>query len=126
MSVQMTISINGQVDRTFSKIAWHHGMNVQQAMEIAYGSEQGYDFALQYFGPDLGYEVVMIDNISQQAGTDAFLFWQLSINDTISTTGIDETKLSDGDDVEWNYTTYTSESHDQTRYKGLREAVRKK
>lgn len=126
MSIKMTISINGQLDRTFPRITWHSGMNVQNAMEIAYGTEQGYDFALQYFGPDLGYEVVMIDNISQQAGSDAFLFWQLSINGAISRTGIDETSLNDGDEVEWNYTPYTSESHDQTRYKHLRAAVQEK
>src|SRR5439155_23789666 len=75
MSVQMTISINGQVDRTFPDIAWQSGMDVQQAMETAFGSESGYDFALQYFGPDLGYEPIMIDNIFQQPGTDTFLFW---------------------------------------------------
>lgn len=126
MSVEMTVSINGQLDRTFPDIAWQSGMNVQQAMESAYGSEAGYDFALQYFGPDLGYEVVMIDNVSQQAGTDTFLFWQLSINGKISSTGIDETTLNDSDEVEWNYTAYTAETHGQTRYKELRQAVLKR
>jgi hypothetical protein len=85
MSVQMTISINGQLDRTFDDISWQSGMNVQEAMESAFGSENGYDFALQYFG-SLGYEAIMIDNISQQAGTDAFLFWELSINGNMSST----------------------------------------
>lgn len=126
MSIQMTISINGQVDRTFPDIAWQSGMNVQQAMETAFGSESGYDFALQYFGPDLRYEAIMIDNIFQQAGTDIFLFWQLSVNGDVSKTGIDETILNDGDEVEWNYITYSSETHGQTRYKRLREAVLKK
>src|SRR5436309_1738329 len=99
MSVQMTISINGQVDRTFPDIAWQSGMDVH-AMETAFGSESGYDFALQYFGPDLGYEAIMIDNIFQQAGTDTFLFWQLSVNGNVSTTGIiDETILNDNDEV---------------------------
>lgn len=126
MSVKMTISINGQIDRTFSNLAWHPGMNVQQAMEIAYGSEKGYDFALQYFGSDLGYEVVMLDNISQQAGTDSFLFWQLSIDGQISKVGIDEAMLNDRDEIEWNYTPYVSETHDETRYQNLRKAVLKK
>jgi hypothetical protein len=126
MSVQMTISINGQLDRTFDNIPWQSGMNVQQAMEKAFGLETGYDFALQYFGADLGYEAIMIDNISQQAGTDAFLFWELSVNGNISSTGIDETMLSDGDEVEWNYTTYSSDTHNSTRYKQLRQIARTK
>jgi hypothetical protein len=125
MSVQMTISINGQLDRTFDDISWQSGMNVQEAMESAFGSENGYDFALQYFG-SLGYEAIMIDNISQQAGTDAFLFWELSINGNISSTGIDETILNDGDEVQWNYTAYSSATHDSTRYKQLKQIALKK
>ena len=110
---------------TFPDIAWQSGMDVH-AMETAFGSESGYDFALQYFGPDLGYEAIMIDNIFQQAGTDTFLFWQLSVNGKVSNTGIDETILNDNDEVEWNYTAYSSQAHGQTRYKRLREAVLKK
>jgi hypothetical protein len=101
-------------------------MNVQQAMETAYGTEQGYAFALQYFGDDLGYEATMIDNIVQQAGTDAFLFWELSVNGNVSSTGIDETMLEDGDAVEWNYTAYNSGTHDATRYKRIRQIALKK
>jgi len=81
---------------------------------------------LQYFGRDLGYEATMIDNISQQAGTDAFLFWELSIDGNISSTGIDGTILNDGDEIEWNYTAYSSETHDSTRYKRLKQVVRNK
>ena len=124
MSIRMTISINSQLDRTFPSIVWQSGMNVQQAMEAAYGMETGYDFAIQFFGASLGYEVVMIDNISQQAGTDAFLFWELSVNNTISNTGIDHTILNDGDEVEWNYTPYSSPVHDQTRYRHIKAAVK--
>ena len=126
MSVQMTISINGQLERTFDDISWQSGMNVQQAMESAYGTESGYAFAIQYFGADLGYEAIMIDNVFQQAGTDAFLFWELSINGNVSSTGIDETRLNDGDAVEWNYTPYVAEIHDSTRYKRIRQIARRK
>jgi hypothetical protein len=126
MSVQMTISINGQLDRTFDDIPWQSGMNVQQAMESAFGLESGCDFALQYFGSTLGYEAIMIDNISQQAGTDAFLFWELSVNGDVSSTGIDETILNDGNEVEWNYTAYSSNTHDSTRYKQLKQIALKK
>lgn len=126
MSVQMTVSINGQLERAFDDIPWQSGMNVQQAMESALGTEQGYAFALQYFGADLGYETIMIDNIVQQAGTDAFLFWELSVNGNVSSTGIDETVLADGDAVEWNYIAYNSETHDMTRYKRIRQIALKK
>lgn len=126
MSVQVTISINGQLDRTFDDVPWKSGMNVQQAMESAFGLENGYDFALQYFGPTLGYEAIMIDNISQQAGTDAFLFWELSVNGNVSNTGIDETVLNDGDEIEWNYKPYSSDTHDSTRYKQLKQIALKK
>lgn len=126
MPVEVTISINGQLERTFDDIPWQSGMNVQQAMETAFGLEGGYDFALQYFGSNLGYEAVMIDNIFQQAGTDAFLFWELSVNGNVSGTGIDETILNDGDEVEWNYTAYTSSTHNSTRYKRIRDIALKK
>lgn len=124
--ITITISINGQLERTLSGISWQSGMNVQQAMESAYGHEQGYDFALQYFGPALGYEVTMIDNLSQQSGTDTFLFWQLSINGKISNKGIDKTILNDGDEIEWNYMRYEAAVHEPTRYKKLREVVLEK
>ncbi len=122
MSVSMTISIHGQLLRTLNDISWQSGMNVQQAMEAAYGSEAGYSFAIQFFGPDLRYEAVILDNISQQAGADAFLFWELSVNGQISRVGIDETILFDGDRIEWNYTRYLADRHDETKYQKIRKA----
>jgi hypothetical protein len=76
----MTIAVDGQTIRQIDNVSWQAGMNGQQAMEQAYGSGAGYSFQLQYFGAQLGYEVVSIDNIAGQSGTDAFLFWEFSVH----------------------------------------------
>ena len=120
MPVTITISINDSQVRSLNDIQWHSGMNVQDAMETAYGTSPGYGFVLQYFGKDLGYEAVAIDGILSQSGTDEYLFWQLSIDGVIADKGIDETILKDGDEVEWDYTRYVEQTHRGTRYSALK------
>ena len=123
MAVSITISVNGQLVRQINGVPWQANMSAQSAMEQAYSSGSGYSFLLQYFGPQLGYEVVSIDNIASQAGTDAFLFWQFCVNGTIAAQGIDETFLNDGDQIEWNYTIYNASAHGATRYAAIKQQV---
>jgi hypothetical protein len=116
MTVSITISVNGQSIRQIPNVPWQANMNGQDAMEHAYGTGPGYSFLLQYFGPQLGYEVVSIDNIASQAGTDAFLFWEFSVNGVVANKGVDQTTLNDGDQISWNYTAYNPATHGAGRY----------
>lgn len=115
MSVSITISVNGQSIHQINNVPWQANMNGLDAMEHAYGNS-GYSFLLQYFGPQLGYEVVTIDNIASQSGSDTFLFWEFSVNGTVASRGVDETTLNDGDQIGWNYTIYNAAVHDRSRY----------
>ncbi|MGB6164698.1 MAG: DUF4430 domain-containing protein [Pseudonocardiaceae bacterium] len=103
-------------------------MNVQRAMEEAYNlhSDQAFNFSLQYFGSNLGYEVVILDSIANQVGSDsgAYVFWALSINGTLSPTGIDGAHLNDGDSVEFNYQSFEPAQHEGTRHEEIRKILR--
>jgi hypothetical protein len=123
MAVSIAISVNGQSIRQINNVPWQANMSGQDAMEHAYGSGSGYSFLLQYFGQQLGYEVVSIDNIASQAGTDAFLFWEFSVNGTVASQGIDETTLNDGDQIGWNYTVYNAAAHGTSRYAAIKDNV---
>lgn len=128
MSITMTLSLSGSQISEIDNIPYTLNMNVQQAMEAAYGLTPGhtYNFSLQYFGTSLGYEVVTLDSIANQAGSDpgAYIFWALYINGQLPPTGIDETTLNDGDQIGWNYQPYSAEAHAGTRYEKARDAVR--
>jgi hypothetical protein len=76
----------------------------------------------------LGYEVIALDGIANQVGSDsgAYVFWALSINGTLSPTGIDSTQLNDGDSVEWNYQAFEPAEHEGTRHEEIRNLLRMK
>jgi hypothetical protein len=118
MAVSITISVNGQSIRQIDIVPWQANMDGQDAMEHAYGSA-GYSFLLQYFGPQLGYELVSIDNVANQIGTDVVLFWEFSVNGAVASKGIDQTTLNDGDQVGWNYTVYNVAAHGASRYAAI-------
>ena len=118
MAVSITISVNGQSIRQIDNVPWQANMNGQDAMEHTYGSA-GYSFLLQYFGPQLGYELVSIDNVANQIGTDVVLFWEFSVNGAVASKGIDQTMLNDGDQIEWNYTAYNVAAHGASRYAAI-------
>ena len=126
MAVSITISVSGQPIRQINNVPWQANMNGQDAMEHAYGSGSGYSFLLQYFGPQLGYEVVSIDNIASQAGSDAFLFWEFSVNGVVASKGVDETTLNDGDQIGWNYTAYNAAAHGTSRYAAIKQQASRK
>ena len=127
MAVTITISISGTQVGEISGIAHHANMNVQAAMEDGYNlhEDTAFSFTLQYFGGQLGYEVVSLDGITNQIGTDSgtYVFWALSVNGTFSPTGIDSTPIKDGDVIEWNYQTFDPEQHSGTRHDDVRQAL---
>jgi hypothetical protein len=127
MAVKMTVSIAGVQVGEIDQIAYHPDMNVQLAMEEAYNlhSDKAFNFSIQYFGSNLGYEVVTLDGIANQVGSDsgAYVFWALSVNGTLSPTGIDGTDLNDDDSVEWNYQAFEPAQHSGTRHEQIQNVL---
>jgi Domain of unknown function (DUF4430) len=128
MAVKITVSITGAQVGEIDHISYHTHMNVQHTMEEAYNlhGDRAFNFSLQYFGGNLGYEVVTLDNIANQVGSDsgAYVFWVLSVNGTLSPTGIDNTHLNDGDIAEWNYQIFEPARHEGTRHEEIRNVLR--
>src|SRR5919197_361877 len=124
MAITMTINIAGSPIAQIAGIPFRGGMTARQAMETAYDSPElhTYNFSLEYFGKELGYEVTILDDIRRQIGSDpeSFLSWELSLNGEPSQTGIDDTILEDGDEIGWNYTNYQRERHATTRHEEIR------
>ncbi len=92
---------------------WTKGMNVQQAMEVAYNAQSGkFTYSLQYFGSSLGYLVSMINETYESFyfKQGPFFFWEFLVNGTVATFGIDNTILNDGDVVTFDFIVYNSQS----------------
>ena len=127
MPISMTISVENMQVAEIDAIPYQSGMNVQQAMEQAYNLHQdpAYNFTLRYFGEVLGYFVSTLDGIITQVGSDpdTFLFWELLVNGQPPQQGIDNTFLSDGDVVGWNYTNYAAERHAGTAHEQIRSLL---
>src|SRR5260370_8084240 len=124
MTLSITIKVDNEELATINEIPYKKSMNGQQEMETGYDlhQDEASNFSLRYFGSQLGYEVTTLDRLSQQIGSDAntYLFWELLINGGFSQHGVDSTFPNDGDDIEWNYTRYTTERHAGTRYDKVR------
>ena len=87
------------------------GMNVQQAMEEAYVTDpKNFSFALEYFGADLGYLVLMINDTYESSNSklSPFFFWEMFLNGKVAPKGIDSTILQDKDIVTFDFTVYTT------------------
>jgi Domain of unknown function (DUF4430) len=128
MGLTVTISIFDDQIATIATVPYRSGMNVQQAIESAYdanpASRSVLEFAVQFFGSSLGYELTTLDAIASQAGGDglSWLFWELLINGQPSPAGIDETFPAANDTIGWNYTLYSAR-HAGTRYEAIRREL---
>ena len=118
-TVTVTVSPEG---KTIPNIPWTEGMNAQTALERAYGIPPGLSFALQYYGPSLGYLVIMIDG-TFDAGND---YWFFYVNGVLSPTGVDSTILNAGDVLGFVYESYDEAKHSETIYAAKREARSKR
>jgi hypothetical protein len=114
----MTITVAVENGPTLS-VAWKQGMNAQDAIEAA--QQQGssttpFTFALQYYGPTLGYLVLMINETYDSFISSAapFFYWEFLVNGKPSPSGIDSTKLNDGDVVTFSFTVYDATTHAAT------------
>ncbi|MFC8848411.1 MULTISPECIES: DUF4430 domain-containing protein [unclassified Micromonospora] len=121
MRLQVFDNTVGKIDN----IPYASGLTVHQAMEQAFDQHtaKAYSFVIRYYGRNLGYFVSMIDELSNQTGSDpnTFVFWELSVNGKIADSGADTTVLHDGDEIGWNYLGYAPGRHDGTVYERVRD-----
>ena len=110
----MTITVTVEDGPTLS-VPWQSGMNAQQAIEEAQqpAGTPAFTFALQYYGPTLGYLVLMINETYDSFISSAapFFFWEFLLNGRPSSTGIDTTTLNDGDVIAFRFTVYNATIH---------------
>ena len=109
----VTVEVSGGPTYT---VTWNPGMNAQQAIEAAFNSQTTpgeFTYALQYYGSQLGYLVVMINETyeSFMSSADPFYFWEFLVNGTPSSTGIDNVNLNAGDVVTFELQLYSPAIH---------------
>ena len=98
-----------------TSVAWTQGLNVQQAMELAYvaiNNSQQFTYALQYYG-SFGYLVMMINETydSFSSSSAPYWYWELLVNGQPSSLGIDNEILNAGDEVTFQFSQYSPDSH---------------
>jgi hypothetical protein len=115
----ITVTINGGPP-TF-EVVFVENMNIQDALEAAYNSPTGSKnlaYSLQFYGKSLGYLVNMVnetyDSFIAPNSYQPFFYWEILLNNTPITKGIDNTKLMDGDSVEFMYTRYIPDAHENS------------
>lgn len=119
MTIATAIQINGAAVRSLPPVPWSSGMSVQTVLEKAYTQGTGYSYLLQYFGPQLGYEVMALDGIAAMQGADVSFYWQLLVNGISASQGIDSTFPNDGDSLTFNYSVYNPVHHVGTRLEAV-------
>lgn len=97
-------------------VNWVKNMNAQQVLETAYDEQQNsgsFNYALQYYGEALGYLVVMVNETydSYISSAEPFFYWEFLVNDIPATKGIDNTIVSPGDRVTFQFERYIPEKH---------------
>jgi hypothetical protein len=97
-------------------VDWTKNMNAQQVLETAYDEQQNpgsFNYALQYYGEALGYLVVMVNETydSYISSAQPFFYWEFLVNDVPATKGIDNTIVSPGDRVTFQFERYIPEKH---------------
>jgi hypothetical protein len=99
-----------------TSVPWVAGMSAQQAMEAAFNAlnnSQTFTYALQYYGSQLGYLVMMINETYDSFVSSAapFFYWEFLLNGAPAQQGIDSTKLHPGDAIAFNFEAYDSVRH---------------
>jgi hypothetical protein len=101
------------------QVPWRSGMTAQDALEAAYdqiNSSATFTYALQFYGSQLGYLVLMINETYDSfiSSAEPFYYWEFLVNDVPATKGIDNTILSDGDAVKFSFEQYIPLKHKGT------------
>jgi hypothetical protein len=100
-------------------VDWKQGMNAQDALEEAYAkvnSSERFTYALQYYGPSLGYLVLMINETydSFLSSSAPFFYWEFLLNGQPATSGIDHTPLNAGDHILFSFERYQPDVHSKS------------
>ncbi|ADB38191.1 DUF4430 domain-containing protein [Spirosoma linguale] len=111
----VTVQITGGPS---TSVAWTQGMNVQQAMELAYvaiNNSQQFTYALQYYG-SYGYLVMMINETYDSffSSSAPYWYWELLVNGQPSSLGIDSEILNPGDEVTFQFSQYSANLHSKS------------
>ena len=98
-TVSMFLDFGGvQPNKEIDGIPWQSGLTVYNAMVEAQ-NEGKMTFTAEE-DSSLGHFITSIDDVTSNSTT----FWLFCVNEVTSNTGVDETVLNDGDNVEWYYT----------------------
>lgn len=97
-------------------VAWTKGMNAQDALEEAYrliNDTKKFTYALQYFGSSLGYLVLMFNETYDSfiSSSSPFFYWEILVNGTPATQGIDHILLQPGDHLMFSFERYDPVKH---------------
>jgi len=98
------------------QVAWTQNMTAQQALEAAYdqiNSSATFTYALQFYGRQLGYLVMMINETYDSfiSSAEPFFYWEFFVNNQPAKKGIDNTILSAGDTVKFSFQLYIPAKH---------------
>lgn len=112
------------------QVKWKAGMTAQDALESAYdqiNSSATFTYALQFYGSQLGYLVLMINETYDSfiSSAEPFYYWEFLVNNVPATKGIDNTILSDGDAVKFSFEQYIPIKHKASLLEAKREFQRK-
>jgi hypothetical protein len=112
-TVKVTVEGGPSVD-----VPWAEGMTAQDALEAAYDAlkADGFTFALQYYGQQLGYLVLMINETYDTfiSKAEPYFYWEFLLNGAPATSGIDSVRLHAADEVGFSYVLYVVATHGTT------------
>lgn len=99
-----------------AQVPWTPGMTAQEAIEAAYNqinSSATFTYALQFYGSQLGYLVMMINETYDSfiSSAEPFFYWEFLVNGQPATNGIDNTILSSGDAISFSFVQYVPAKH---------------
>ena len=98
------------------QLPWKASMTAQETLEAAYdqiNSSATFTYALQFYGSQLGYLVLMINETYDSfiSSAEPFYYWEFLVNDQPAAKGIDNTVLNAGDVVKFSFEQYIPEEH---------------
>lgn len=113
MTASVVVEVAGGLT---AAVPWTQGMTAQQALEAAYDqirSSTTFTYALQFYGTQLGYLVVMINETYDSFISSAapFYYWQFLLNGQPVNKGIDNTVLKANDVVKFTFEMYDPVKH---------------
>lgn len=114
-TVVVTVTGGPQAD-----VPWAEGMTALDVLQAAFTSinpAEQFTFALQYYGPELGYLVIMInetyDSFISKGGALAkpFFYWEFLVNGQPAAAGVSVTRVNAGDRLVFEFEMFNHEKH---------------